>query len=624
MAWKRAIAALIVGLVFAFTIQAQRPGDGGGDGPPRGRPRFRLGSVLPPPIAQRLELSDSQRRQISDLESEVKSRLQKILSAEQIRQIDSMDARPQGPPDGNDDGPPERGRPRKDAKRKRNDNSSVQRRPLNSDTPPVRPVSESRKLDTDLAKNCDLERSTDGKVPDGFQIEGATTYGNLGNHRDEVTGRGVRFDSRQSTGKLQRTVELPRNHEKRWLRFRIRALAQSGFAADDLFLKVEFFSGAGQTSLDGVRKSLFEQVENDRQDLTANGVEGRNGASVWRSYDLEFRLPFAEIDQLKLTVGFRGGKGKSTESEFWIDDFEIQPMTTPSITSRSTNNDNPPTFEVSSLHPMGGKWYLSSLVQKPAVFDAATVGNLLFVAGRPETPFADNATAWLRRGYLDKSGNLVEQDRFVPNNLIVSFTKSHLVLKTRNLPNHPTANFPKSTGSDANPNYIQERERTFYLPLEPKVNAKHKAMTTSNRNRALNMGPIGVAINGVVFFNPFDADMEDAASLMDTCCGHPAPDNTYHYHKYPVCVKSPWSDDGKGHSPVIGWAFDGFPIYGPYESAGEMAKDCKSNPLNEFNVHFDKERGWHYHVTPGKFPYIIGGYWGDVEKRNLSGPGLGG
>src|SRR5581483_7875875 len=121
----------------------------------------------------------------------------------------------------------------------------------------------------------------------------------------------------------------------------------------------------------------------------------------------------------------------------------------------------------------------------------------------------------------------------------------------------------------------------------------------------------------VVFFNPFDAGMQDAHDIMDRCCGHPSPGNLYHYHKYPVCVKSPFADEGEEHSPLIGWAFDGFPIYGPYESKGVMAKDSKENPLNEFNVHYDAVRGWHYHVTPGKFPYVIGGYWGVVDNRDL-------
>jgi hypothetical protein len=139
------------------------------------------------------------------------------------------------------------------------------------------------------------------------------------------------------------------------------------------------------------------------------------------------------------------------------------------------------------------------------------------------------------------------------------------------------------------------------------------------------MGPIGVAVNGVVFFNPFDAGSQDATDLMDLCCGHPAPDFQYHYHKYPICINSPWADNGGGPSPVIGWAFDGFPIYGPYESANLMAKDVSGeHALNAFNAHTDADRGWHYNVTPGKFPYIIGGYWGTEDRRDMHGPPGGG
>ena len=115
-------------------------------------------------------------------------------------------------------------------------------------------------------------------------------------------------------------------------------------------------------------------------------------------------------------------------------------------------------------------------------------------------------------------------------------------------------------------------------------------METSNANRALPGGPIGVAVNGVIFFNPFDADSVEAIWRLDRCCGHPSPGFEYHYHKYPVCVKSPWTDDGTADSPLIGFAFDGFPIYGPYESAGELAKDSQKNPLNAFNIHRDDAR----------------------------------
>ena len=142
-------------------------------------------------------------------------------------------------------------------------------------------------------------------------------------------------------------------------------------------------------------------------------------------------------------------------------------------------------------------------------------------------------------------------------------------------------------------------------------------MDSTNSNRALPMGAIAIVCNGVVFYNPFDAGIKDATDMMDRCCGHPSPDNRYHYHKYPICVKSPFADEGDDHSPLIGFAFDGMPIYGPYESRGVLARDLKDNALNDFNAHHDEVRGWHYHVTPGRFPYVLGGYWADADPRNL-------
>jgi hypothetical protein len=202
----------------------------------------------------------------------------------------------------------------------------------------------------------------------------------------------------------------------------------------------------------------------------------------------------------------------------------------------------------------------------------------------------------------------------------ITIDAKSLIVHTRGLPNHPTGQFPGE-----NPNSIQEQNGTYYLPLNPTVNPKHIVTDKTNSNHALNMGPIGIAINGVVFYNPFDAGSQDASNIMDYCCGHPDQMGRYHYHKYPICVNSPWADDGKQHSPLIGFAFDGFPIYGPYESADVMAKDVKGeSALNDFNLHFDKDRGWHYHVTPGAFPYLIGGYWGTIDPRDAGRRGMGG
>src|SRR5205807_3427838 len=99
--------------------------------------------------------------------------------------------------------------------------------------------------------------------------------------------------------------------------------------------------------------------------------------------------------------------------------------------------------------------------------------------------------------------------------------------------------------------------------------------------------------------------------------GHPEQRGAYHYHKYPSCVKTPFPDDGKAHSPIIGFAWDGYPLYGPYVADGVQAKDLKgADALDVCNGRFDADRGYHYHATPGKFPYLIGGYAGVVEPSN--------
>lgn len=194
-------------------------------------------------------------------------------------------------------------------------------------------------------------------------------------------------------------------------------------------------------------------------------------------------------------------------------------------------------------------------------------------------------------------------------NVQISHDEQFLLIDSQGYPNHPTALFPNSW----NPNSIEVQDFHFRLPLKPKLNDKITRLP---------MGPIGVALNGVVFFNPFEVGGMNAVEgysevWLDSCCGHPQQKGVYHYHKYPTCVKSPFVDDGKQHSPIIGFAFDGFPIYGPYESEGVMAKDLDDRQaLDVCNGHSDKLRGYHYHVTPGKFPYIIGGYAGVPERSN--------
>jgi hypothetical protein len=91
---------------------------------------------------------------------------------------------------------------------------------------------------------------------------------------------------------------------------------------------------------------------------------------------------------------------------------------------------------------------------------------------------------------------------------------------------------------------------------------------------------VGVALNGIPVYNPFEDPNETAAygRIFSGCCGHPQINGVYHYHKYPTClrlIKDDWKSEkdkcdeldallvANGHSPLIGFAADGWPIYGP-------------------------------------------------------------
>ena len=242
------------------------------------------------------------------------------------------------------------------------------------------------------------------------------------------------------------------------------------------------------------------------------------------------------------------------------------------------------------LKPIGGRWF----VQEKA-------------GAKPVYHYRDGERFVDLFSYHTKDSNKDGID-----NVKVSHDERFLIIESQGYPNHPTAVFPNS----GNPNSIRVQSFTFRLPLEPKL---------ADKITRAPMGPIGTALNGVVFFNPFEMGGQNAVEgysevWLDSCCGHPQQTGVYHYHKYPTCVKSPFADDGKQHSPVIGFAWDGFPLYGPYDAAGVMAKDLKGDrALDVCNGHKDEARGYHYHVTPGRFPYILGGYAGVVEPSNNRG-----
>ncbi len=187
----------------------------------------------------------------------------------------------------------------------------------------------------------------------------------------------------------------------------------------------------------------------------------------------------------------------------------------------------------------------------------------------------------------------------------VTSSGSYMTVLSNGIPSHQVGVFPTMLDANAdgrpdNPNTIKAQTYNYKISLAPK-----RASSTIS----LPMGPIGIALSGAVFFNPLNAEKQDAVQVevFDMCQGHPEMQGRYHYHELSSCFEV----GSEGHSFLIGYAFDGYGVYGPYEDTGVLAKG-----LDSCNGHEHGSYGYHYHATM-KYPYLLGCYTGVVENSNL-------
>ena len=78
--------------------------------------------------------------------------------------------------------------------------------------------------------------------------------------------------------------------------------------------------------------------------------------------------------------------------------------------------------------------------------------------------------------------------------------------------------------------------------------------------------PLGISVNGVPLLPPVDRRGRDlvARELTDSCGGGVTSGGLYAYRGLPACL-----DSGPGHSALIGYARDGYPIFGPRGAGGK-------------------------------------------------------
>ena len=148
---------------------------------------------------------------------------------------------------------------------------------------------------------------------------------------------------------------------------------------------------------------------------------------------------------------------------------------------------------------------------------------------------------------------------------------------------------------------IQKQTLSFRIPIIPKKATTHDATPG---------GPMGIALNGVPFFNQYNGSGDPLTieiESFDQYKGHAAPVlHDYHYHAEPTYLTAT-----KGSNALLGFLLDGFPVYGPVENGITITND----DLDEYHGHVgiteDYPRGiYHYHITDAD-PYINGnGFYG--------------
>ena len=224
-------------------------------------------------------------------------------------------------------------------------------------------------------------------------------------------------------------------------------------------------------------------------------------------------------------------------------------------------------------------------------------------------PGAFKAGAWLNSSTWEPSKKPVVDGAVAwPNSqMLIKLEGTKRRLTANNLPTHATGIFPIQTGDDAyqfdrNPNPIKAQRINLELPANPRLAANPSCLP---------MGLIGFALSGAAIYNALDAGGRDAAAheIQDACNGHPERSGQYHYHDWSACLPDT-SSTGKHN--VIGYALDGFGIYGLHSGGKELS----NSSLDECHGHTHEivwdakaQTMYHYHMTRA-YPYTLGCFRG--------------
>ena len=263
-----------------------------------------------------------------------------------------------------------------------------------------------------------------------------------------------------------------------------------------------------------------------------------------------------------------------------------------------------------------------------------------------------NTSGLKGRHYVNGNSTPI-QDNVLANVQSVQYSADWSYVQATGIPSYITGPF-----LDGNPSLATAQTGYFKIPLNPVQNTGNPTSTTG--------GNIGVFINGVALFdyrdgvawntttnslcggpgNPacpggmgttqaWNRDAVPAERVGFDCAkGHPAMGN-YHHHQNPsafnldlnvisnICdlylADGLYTIDSTQHAPLIGFAYDGFPIYGAYgfkntDGTGEMVRIRSGYQLRNITVRTHHADGTDVaHGPPVSANYPLGYFREDYE-----------
>ncbi|TAH39917.1 MAG: YHYH protein [Bacteroidetes bacterium] len=260
--------------------------------------------------------------------------------------------------------------------------------------------------------------------------------------------------------------------------------------------------------------------------------------------------------------------------------------------------------------------------------------------------------SWLQNNsvlgsYYMQGNSVALSNNTLVNVQTVQYSANWVYVSTQGIPSYPTGPF-----LDGNPSQATARNAIFKIPLNPVQNPGTPTNTSP--------GNIGIFVNGVALFdyrdgvswknstnslaggpgggmgdNVWNRDAIVAERAGFDCSkGHPAMGN-YHHHQNPSAFKLDlvvisnicnlydadglYVIDSTQHSPLIGFAYDGFPIYGAYafkevNGTGAIVRMQSSYQLRNITTRTTYANG--STVTPGppvSSTYPLGYFREDYE-----------